>query len=74
MDETAEPFVHVLLFACRQCNGPASSAVTANESNVDEIDVRAIAVKCDHCGWFGKLVGTEAKRHWVEAWEPRTEK
>jgi hypothetical protein len=74
MDETAEPFVHVLLFACRQCNEPAASAVTANESNVDEIDVRAIAVRCDRCGWSGKLVGTEARRHWVEAWEPRAKK
>jgi hypothetical protein len=68
MESDTEPFVHILLFACRQCGAPAPSAVIAKESNVDEVDVRAIAVRCGSCGWSGKLVGTEARRHWVERW------
>ena len=70
MDKTDEPYVHVLLFECRQCGGPTSSATTSNEANVDEVDARALAVRCGICGWSAKLIGTEAKRHWVDAWRP----
>lgn len=74
MDEAAESFVHVLLFACRQCKGPASSVVRTNESNVDLVDVRVVPIRCDSRGLSGKLIGTEAKRHWVETWEPLARK
>jgi hypothetical protein len=68
MEKTHEPYAHVLLFECRQCGGPVSSAITSEEANVDEIDARSIAMRCGACGWSGTSLGTAAKRHWVDAW------
>jgi hypothetical protein len=70
MSDASQAFVHVLLFECRSCAHPLSSAITSSERNVEEVDVGSFAVRCSHCQWSGTLMGTEAKRHWVEIWEP----
>jgi len=69
MGQPAKPFVHILLFACRQCDEPIPSAVKSDESNVDEVDARTLSLRCGSCGWAGRLMGTEAKRHWVGQWD-----
>jgi hypothetical protein len=62
-----EPFVHILLFECSQCGSPSSSVVKSHDGNVEEVDSSLIPVICS-CGWSHKLLGTQAKRHWVERW------
>lgn len=73
MGRATEPFVHVLLFQCRQCSCPTSLAITSGAQNLEDFDRRSYSVKCNTCGWTGELIGTEAKRHWVDAWEPDAE-
>lgn len=63
-----EPFVHVLLFRCPQCNGPISTAVPTDERNMEQTDSTSFSTNCGGCGWTGSHNGIEAKRHWVEPW------
>jgi hypothetical protein len=67
MEKAAEPFVHVLLFECAKCSSPIPSAIRSDERSVEQIDARSMSVTC-HCGWSAQLLGTEAKRHWVDHW------
>jgi len=69
MPKPIESTVHVLLFKCSQCGGPLSATVVNHTSSVEQIDERAINVRCPSCKWTDTLVGTEAKRHWVAPWE-----
>lgn len=63
-----EPYVHVLLFECRTCEGPIASAIASHNRSVEEIDSRRIALQCS-CGWSAEVLGTEAKNHLVESWQ-----
>ena len=71
MQQRAGSFVHVLLFACAHCGDPVPSAIKTDESNVDQVDIRTLSIRCGNRGWSGKLMGTEAKRHWVGQWDSR---
>jgi hypothetical protein len=70
MNRVAEPFVHLLLFECQQCSAPVPVAITSEKKSVEETDARQIEVHCDKCGWSASLLGTGAKRHWVDTWKP----
>ena len=67
MRKIVEPFVHVLLFECLECGHPIGSAINTGNRNVEEIDSGSVALNCS-CGWKGKLMGIDAKRHWVSSW------
>jgi hypothetical protein len=67
MNEVTEPFVHVLLFECSNCSCPIPSAITSHNKSMEHVDSRVIAVSCG-CGWSGQVMGTDAKRHWVDEW------
>lgn len=65
---TAQSFVHILLFRCRNCFKPVASAIATGERNPDEADGLSFALNCA-CGWSAREMGVSAKRHWVEEWE-----
>jgi len=65
---TAQSFVHILLFRCRNCFKPVASAIATGERNPDEADGFSFALNCV-CGWSASEMGVSAKRHWVEEWE-----
>jgi hypothetical protein len=67
MPNMPESFVHVLLFECSQCGGPLPSAVVNGHRNVEEVDGGSVELKCS-CGWSGRALGVEARRHWVHGW------
>ncbi|HXU21751.1 MAG TPA: hypothetical protein VN788_14295 [Verrucomicrobiae bacterium] len=67
MAEIPEAFVHVLLFECSSCGCPVPAAVTAGNRNVEEVDAGSVELKCS-CGWSGKALGIEARKHWVHNW------
>jgi transcription elongation factor Elf1 len=67
--EATNPFVHVFLFECGWCGNPIRLAIPDSARNLEVTDAKAFALLCKICGWSGKVVGTEAKRHWVDTWE-----
>lgn len=68
MQIEAEPFVHVLLFKCPHCEKPTASVLPSSERTLEKVDGASFPVQC-FCGWSGNLLGIEARKHWVEAWE-----
>jgi hypothetical protein len=67
MEDIPESFVHVLLFGCSQCGRPVPSAVLSENRNVEDVDAGSIIVTCP-CGWSGRVLGVEARGHWVNGW------
>ena len=67
MDMKDLPFVHLLLFSCKQCNRPLAFPMASEEGNLEGIDGGIFDVKCE-CGWSQKMIGLEASRHWVASW------
>jgi hypothetical protein len=60
-------YAHLLLFRCKQCNGPVGVPVMGQARNLEEIDSETYIVEC-RCGWSESLLGAEALAHWVLAW------
>jgi hypothetical protein len=67
MAEIPETFVHVLLFECSECGCPVAATVTSGNRNVEEVDAGSVELKCS-CGWSGKALGIQARKHWVQDW------
>jgi len=67
MDESAEPYVHILLFECSRCASPIPAAITSDHKSMEHVDSRLVEVTCS-CGWSAEAPATEAKRHWVDSW------
>ena len=67
MDMKDSPFVHLLLFSCKQCNKPLAIPMASEEGNLERIDGGIFDVRCE-CGWSQKMIGLEASRHWVASW------
>jgi hypothetical protein len=67
MSQPVGPAVHVLLFECSNCGRPLAVAVTSAHRNLEDVDGDSYKSECD-CGWSGTLMGTQAKRHWVDGW------
>jgi len=67
MNEKDLPYVHVLVFQCKHCNGPLLVPVVTEASNLEKVDGDTFDVECQ-CGWWKRLLGVEAARHWVAPW------
>src|SRR5262245_49535338 len=62
-------FAHVMLFDCPVCRHPLSSTCLGEERTLEVADGHWFKPRC-HCGWTGDVVGLNARKHWVESWEP----
>jgi hypothetical protein len=67
MQGARKDFVHILLFECPSCRLPVVHALTSESKNIENIDLEFHTAICS-CGWSGKLLGLDARRHWVESW------
>jgi hypothetical protein len=65
-----KPFVHILLFECPRCAGPAPTAIASDHRSMEDVDSRLVGVTCG-CGWSAEVPATDAKRHWVDSWSTR---
>lgn len=73
MQGAHDPFVHVFLFQCGHCGAPVTTASGSKARNLEQMDARVFALRCELCGWSGKSMGTAARRHWVDLWKPERE-
>jgi hypothetical protein len=67
METVTSSFAHVLLFACPRCGIPLASACASTDKNLEAADAHWFNPHCP-CGWTGSVIGVEATKHWVEAW------
>jgi hypothetical protein len=67
LENLAETFAHVLLFACPMCARPLASACASTKQNLEVADAHWFTPHC-HCGWSGDVIGVTAVKHWVESW------
>lgn len=67
METVPSSFAHVLLFACPRCGVPLASACASTDKNLEAADAHWFDPHCP-CGWTGSVIGVEAVKHWVEAW------
>ncbi len=68
MDTEQMPYVHLLLFRCKQCGEVLAISVASEARNLEKIDGDSHDFRC-LCGWTENLLGVEALRHWVTPWE-----
>jgi hypothetical protein len=68
MDGNLQPYVHSLLFRCKQCKEPIAISAMSAERNLEKIDGDFFDVQCK-CGRLKTLLGLEAVRHYVIPWE-----
>jgi aspartate carbamoyltransferase regulatory subunit len=61
-------YVHILLFACPDCNLPVSISRVSNEKNLETVDAERLHIKCSYCEKPSDVTVVTAKRHYVEEW------
>ncbi len=61
-------YVHVLLFACPDCNLPVSISRVSNEKNLETVDAERLRIECSYCDKSCDVTAVTAKRHYVEEW------
>jgi hypothetical protein len=64
----ATRFVHILLFACPDCNLPVSTSRVSNERNLETVDAEHLCIACGYCEKSSDVIAFVAKRHYVEEW------
>jgi hypothetical protein len=60
-------YVHSLLFQCDNCGEPLAVPVVNVHCTLEEVDASPFDLGCK-CGWTRRLLGAQAKRHWVDSW------
>jgi transcription elongation factor Elf1 len=61
-------YVHMLLFACPECNLPVAISRVSNEKNLEKIDSEFLHIICSYCGKSSDVTAVAAKAHFVEEW------
>lgn len=61
-------YVHILLFACPDCDLPVSISRVSKEKNLETVDAEPLQIKCSYCDKSSHLTAVLAKRHYVEEW------
>jgi RNase P subunit RPR2 len=54
--------LHLLVFACGKCASPIAVSKTSTMRSLEEVDASSFSLKCP-CGWTGKLIGLQARKH-----------
>ena len=62
-----QAYLHVLVFECPRCSTPVSVASLDVAANLESVDANHFNITCS-CGWSGKLLGVQARKHFVDAW------
>ena len=65
--KNTEQYVHVLLFACPECDRPVTACCVSEKRNLEIGDASWFRPHC-YCGWTGDVAGVTALKHWVETW------
>jgi hypothetical protein len=66
--QTFVRYVHILLFACPDCNLPISISRFSNEKNLETVDAEQLDITCSYCEKSSNVTAVTAKRHYVEEW------
>jgi hypothetical protein len=61
-------YVHVLLFACPNCEGPIAISRVSDQRNLELIDEARLMLRCVHCEKACEAIAVTAKRHYVDDW------
>lgn len=69
MPET-DQYVHVLLFACPNCDRPLAATCLSTRRNLEIAEAEWFSPHCV-CGWSREIAGVTALKHWVESWHGR---